>query len=777
MLKVFLNIIILLPFILYFSFSSAQYQKIDTLLQQLKLAKQDSIKCTILLDIGDFYEHKNIDSALFYYEKSLKLAEQKSLKKDQAQAHRYIAALYIDNSDKTISLENYQKALDIYIEIKDKKGIAKTYNNIGLVYYKMGTYDVAIENFMKSLKMREENGDKRGMMLCYLNIGSVQKDQKSNDKAEEYYIKALNIAEELNDKEGIYLGNNNLGIMQDLMGNFEKALEYYNTSLKIVEELDDNKGILMCFNNLGISYKKHGDYENAIIYYNKALKISDAINNKNTSAMILDNIASLHLTLADSAITLKKGQNVVNFHLKSVLEYGHRAIDIGKEILSKPIENNVAKVLMKAYKRIGDKSKSLEYAEIFIDTKDSMFSQEKTKSLAEAEKKFESEKKQLQIEKLEKQKELDSETIARKNAESKKQRILIFSFFAGFIIILIFSIFLYRLFSQKRKANLLLAKQKQQIEIQNVNLQQANEEINAQRDEIEAQRDLVMNQKGELEGIYKEVTDSINYAKRIQAAVLPNGEFANNILGNHFIIFKPKDIVSGDFYWATRVNEWLIVTVADCTGHGVPGAFMSMLGVSFLNEIVRKKEVTKASDVLDNLRTSIIDALSQTGKSGTQKDGMDIVMCAINTNDNTMQFAGANNTLFIVKSKNLQVKSKENASELSTLNFQPEDMVTELVEVKGDKQPVAIYEHMTPFTNHIIQLNYGDTLYLMSDGYQDQFGGEKGKKFFSKNLKQLIIANCQLPMEQQKQVLETTLINWIGDGEQIDDITLVGIRI
>ncbi|OFX61464.1 MAG: hypothetical protein A2046_00090 [Bacteroidetes bacterium GWA2_30_7] len=810
-------IVFLLNILLFASFSNGQNKQLDSLFSQLKQAKYDSVKCSILLDIGDYYEHKNIDTALYFYEKSLKLAEIKKLKKDMAQANRYIAALYIDNSDKTIALMHYQKALTIYREINDIKGISKTHNNIGLVNYKMGNYDIAIENYMKSLKMREETGDKKGMMFCYFNIGGVHKDQNNFDKALEYFTKALKIAEELNDKEGIYLGNNNLGVMQDLMGNQEKAIEYINKSLKIVEELDDKKGILTCYNNLGNSYKRKGDFENALKYYNKSLKISEEIMNKNTSAMILNNIATMHMALSDSAKLNHKGQKIITEHLNAAIKFGLRAINLGREIMSKPIENNVAKVLMKTYKRLGDNSKSLYYAEIFIDTKDSMFSQEKTKSLAEAEKKFESEKKQLQIDKLSKEKELQNETIARKNAESKKQRIIIMFVFCSLLLVVVFSVFLFRLFMQKKKANLILARQKQQIEIQNSNLQQANEEINAQRDEIEAQRDLVVNQKDELEIIHKEVTDSINYAKRIQQAMLPDLASTRGLIPllthETFILFRPKDIVSGDFYWSSKVNEYLIYAVADCTGHGVPGAFMSMLGVSFLNEIVRKKEVTQASHVLDQLRESIIDALKQTGESGTQKDGMDMSLIVINLQASTSrtsvseqsdlealressvealpqsnisvqaqpvkikptetepqsnnrsynaQWSGANNPLWLVRS------SKE---------MPPFKKVASLEEVKPDKMPIAIYERMEDFTNHELQLYKGDTIFLISDGYEDQFGGEKGKKFLSKNLKQLLIANCQLPMNEQKQILEKTLIEWIGEGEQIDDITLLGIRI
>jgi serine phosphatase RsbU (regulator of sigma subunit) len=334
-------------------------------------------------------------------------------------------------------------------------------------------------------------------------------------------------------------------------------------------------------------------------------------------------------------------------------------------------------------------------------------------------------------------------------------------------MVIVFSLLLFRQSRARKIANLMLARQ-------NVEIQQKNEEISAQRDEIESQRDeiitqrdLVFMQKEQIEVIHKKVTDSINYAKRIQEAVLPGGETSRNLLGDHFILFMPKDIVSGDFYWGTRINNWLIVTVADCTGHGVPGAFMSMLGISFLNEIVRKKEITSTSEVLDNLRESIIEALQQKGQSGEQKDGMDIALCAIQTDADSesggylLQYSGANNPLYIVNAD------------------------AGIIEIEPDKQPVSIYEKMKPFTNHILRVKKGDMLYLTSDGYADQFCSHSApsgsRKFKTKQLKELFVRVFEKPVEEQQAILNLTFEKWRGSGpekhDQIDDVTILGLRI
>lgn len=286
-------------------------------------------------------------------------------------------------------------------------------------------------------------------------------------------------------------------------------------------------------------------------------------------------------------------------------------------------------------------------------------------------------------------------------------------------------------------------------------ISQQKEEIMTQRDEIEAQIDLVIRQKEHIEEIYEELTSSIRYAERIQAAVLPSSEQMAEILGEHFIFFVPKDIVSGDFFWAIRIKNRIIFCIADCTGHGVPGAFMSMLGITFLNEIVRREEVTNAADVLNLLRSNIVDSLKQRGRSMEQKDGMDISFCVIESDNHVLQFAGANNPAYIVRNN-------------------------ELIELKGDKMPIAIHERMAPFTQKEFGLEKGDCIYLFSDGYADQFGNSDssagGLKFKYKPFKNLLLENARKPMPEQKSIIEKTFHQWKGELKQVDDVTVAGFR-
>jgi len=358
-----------------------------------------------------------------------------------------------------------------------------------------------------------------------------------------------------------------------------------------------------------------------------------------------------------------------------------------------------------------------------------------------------------------------------------------------FISLFIISIVLLLLFfikwrEQKLKQEKAILEQKVEertVEIAEKNqiLEQANEEILTQRDEIQAQRDTVLVQKNKIEEIHTELKSSIHYAERIQKAVLPTDEFLKKNLPNFFVLFKPHSVVSGDFYWAMQKDNKIVITAADCTGHGVPGAFMSMLGISFLNEIARKPEVVKASDILNELRLNIIDALKQKGVSGEQKDGMDMALCVIDLETNIIQFSGANNPLYIITQTELQLVNKEVGAAIklydaSSLNIQTSKL---LYEVKPNKMPIAIYEKMNDFTNYTIQLQKGDTIYMFSDGYADQFGGPKGKKFKYKPFKRLLLENVDKPMSEQKELLNTAFEAWKGDLEQIDDVVVLGIRI
>jgi len=327
--------------------------------------------------------------------------------------------------------------------------------------------------------------------------------------------------------------------------------------------------------------------------------------------------------------------------------------------------------------------------------------------------------------------------------------------------------------TQYQKSNNLLAEK-------NIKLNQLIEEITSQRDEIETQRDEIATQRdrvaeqNEIITIQNEnIKDSINYAKKIQNAVLPEKELITQIFKNHFIIYKPKDVVSGDFYWVTEIDNYKIAVVSDCTGHGVPGGFMSMLGVSFLNEIINKNKGFDAANILNELRKYTIDALKQHGNVGEQSDGMDLSICVVNKNTKELDYAGANNSIYIVSKNNLLEQNKDRIREYECTE---NDIKNKLYQVLPDKMPISYYVKMNNFNNIKIKLQPNDCVYMFSDGYADQFGGNKGRKLGYKRLRKTILKNSYKDLTEQHTLFIDTLNDWQGNYEQIDDITVFAFK-
>ena len=285
------------------------------------------------------------------------------------------------------------------------------------------------------------------------------------------------------------------------------------------------------------------------------------------------------------------------------------------------------------------------------------------------------------------------------------------------------------------------------------------DQIEYQRDEIQKQHNIVTEQK-------KDIMDSIQYAKRIQTAAIPSVEIVLNELKDLFILYKPRDVVSGDFYWLGIEDEKIIMIAADCTGHGVPGAFTSMLGISMLNDIIGKESTTSPDIILNELRNNIIHSLKQS-PDGESKDGMDIVILTIDKKNNILDFAGAMNPLFIIRDASLD----------SITDSYMEEGKFRLYELRGDKMPAAIHVKMDPFQKTSFKIKPDDKFYIFSDGYQDQFGGPNKSKFMRKNLKKLFLQIHQLPMIEQKQFLEKTFDEWKRDLSQVDDILIIGFLI
>ncbi len=772
--KIIASFILFSFLILAFSLT-AQQNPIDSLENALKNENIDSSKVKLYNELSALYRGRDNDKAFQYADSAIKLGEISDYKIGIAEAYKTAGILHFmsgefdkayetTNKSKEIyrtinnqngvaaclvntgifnknlgkikkSIENYKNALNIYKEIEDKEGIAKTNFNLGNIFNQQGNYKNALDNYFESLKVFEEVDNKFMVAKLYSNIGIVYSDQNDNEKAIDNFNKALIIYAKLEDKKGVAEANNNIGNSYAENKEYSLAGDYYLKSLKLFKEIEFSPMIARLYYNLGDIKNKTKQFKKAKEYFDKSLEIYKKMNSPLGIALCYNGLGEYYYNKKD---------------FKKASELLEKAKEISKKS-DITISIEAVEWLSKTYAKKGNFKDAYNNHVLFKMYNDSIFNENNEKELTAMSMQYEYAKQ----EEIRKAKEKIEEENKRKiQAEKDKtNRITIIGLAIigiAALIIAIISIFSYR---RKQKANKLLAAQKQEIESKNTELEQSNEEILAQRDEIEdknvlitEQRDIALKQK-------EEITSSIHYAQRIQNAILPDRKMFVNYISDYFIFFKPKDIVSGDFYWMTRIDTKLIVAAADCTGHGVPGAFMSMLGVTFLNEIVNRDKIIAPNEILNNLRTKVIDSLNQ--KGGETKDGMDIAISVIDTEKQEIQFSGAYNPLYIIPKDKKEVKI-----------------------IKADRMPIGIYIKMDKkFTNNTIKYNKGDSIYLFSDGYIDQFGGKDERKLKSGKFQELLLKIQEKNMAEQKDILGEFLNQWKGDLDQLDDIIIIGMKL
>ena len=432
--------------------------------------------------------------------------------------------------------------------------------------------------------------------------------------------------------------------------------------------------------------------------------------------------------------TIKQQLDMIRIQKKEILHQKALLDSLDKEISIK--ENTLSekqKVLDKQFVRINK-----QQGEISIQ-KQTIIDQQKAVQIQKDTLANQKEKITIQLaridDQLKKISEQDSKIKVQLEAIEKQKLILYFVILA-LLLVSCLGYYIYRGYKIKKEAN--------------IKLEEKNRTISLQKDEIEKQRDLAAAQRDQISYQKRHIEDSIMYAKRIQTALIPSLELFSDKL-EHFVLYKPLAIVSGDFYWVSTQSNPQVIISADCTGHGVPGAFMSMLGVTMLNEIVNGKHILMPDQIIENLRQGIIKSLKQVAEEDSIKDGMDIAVCLIDFENNTLWFAGANSPLYLVRNG-------------------------ELIHYRGDKMPVAIHYKMEPFTLHKIDLLKGDAFYVFSDGYADQFGGPNQKKFMSLQLRETLVTMAGMPMLKQGERLNEIFEEWRGAGPQIDDMTMIGVR-
>jgi len=602
-------------------------------------------------------------------------------------------------------------------------------NNMGFFHEAHGRLTKALKSYHYCLNLCEEIGDERGVAVALNNIGHVYYNQVQYEKALEYYNRALTMEKELaksvnpniarSGKRALARVLNNIGLTYKTRNELKKALEYYQESLRLRREIEDKPGIANSLNNMGMIYQADGQNGKALEYYLKCIKLQKEIGSISSLANTLNNIGEIYRGIGK---------------FDQAIKYSERSLELSSSGGDPQIIRRASRTLSILYGRKNDFEKAYKYLVLNSQMKDSVLNEETHAQITEIQQKYESEK-NLQM-------------IAMQDAEiesrNKMNRILT----GVLILVFIFAIILYTRFR-------VIKKQKLTIENQQGVLLRANKEIREQSEIIEIKN--------------KDITDSIRYAQRIQQAMLPSKEYCKYHLKEHFVLFKPKDIVSGDFYWVYASPDSKVTwMVADCTGHGVPGAFMSMIGNSLLNEIVVEKRVTKPGEILDMLKAGVINALG--GGQSKTKDGMDGVVCTWDKKKNTLDFAGAYNSLYLYR-KGVHTKA---SSTDDSMRYFGDD----LVEFKTDRQPISMFEgEEMPFNTHEIQLKEGDCIYTCSDGWQDQFGGPRNKKFGPKRVLKFIDSMQNTDISSQGARINMSIQDWQGIEEQIDDICVIGVQV
>jgi serine phosphatase RsbU (regulator of sigma subunit) len=562
------------------------------------------------------------------------------------------------------------------------------------------------------------------------------------DSALYYFQSAYDLASEINDSTYIAKSLSNMGVVQFSIGNYEKGLSLMNEGAMIDQAIGNYEMAMESFMNLGGVHFQLKNYSNSKDYSLKAMEIAQFIGDKKTEADVCGTIGAVEFRLKNPEVGKEWFNRAILLHeeegdlLGVQRDYYNLATIYKQEEKNKIAEVYYLKSLEYAEKsdspstkrdlylglarnneEMGKDGMALDYYKKFMGWKDTVIERENTKVLIEMQEKFNSEQTEKENELLIQQNQIKDLENQKSRAQLNQSRVLVFASAIGLVLLVIIAVVLFNRNRLKQRANL--------------ELQQAHDIIQEKNEDI---------------------TASIEYASKIQEALLPTKE--NTVLfKDSYFILEPKDIVSGDFLWYAEVGDKVVFAAADCTGHGVPGAFMSMIGNSFLHQIVKENNILQPSLILDGLRERVIVALSQQDGQDARKDGMDIALCVLDKSSGILEFAGANNPLYYVKDG-------------------------EMIEIKGDKMPVGYMpERNGPFTNHKIQLSTGDALYIFSDGFADQFGGPKGKKFKYKQMRELMHEHYDKEMKVQKEIMLSAFHEWKGDMEQIDDVCVIGVRV
>lgn len=686
-----------------FSTAFAQEEQIVALEQKLERSTSDTARINYLCQMAVASATFSLDESRKYTEKAFDLSQRCSYP-------FYIARALVEKSSLATHDGNYKEGLlysraairvlnaDTVNVQNNEPGVSRL---LGRIYNKMGTaydyaseYSNAIKYYLKAKNIFESIGNLDGLGVSYNNLGISYLYTSELDKAESCFKEAYKLYFALGDTVKASSAKMNTGIIYHFREDFETAIDYYHQSYELMKSIGSLRNMGHSITNIGEAYADMGQFDSALVYSSKGIAIDHQLDDK-------EGLGTDYRIRG--AIFRKMGA------LDSAQHYFQKGLEIARNInrrhdIAASLDNLAA-----IEKERGNFENAYNYLTELYLQRDTLVKESNSSEIGKLEAEADFNQQIL--------KEKERSKLKLQQEEAKRNRQSIITYFTVAVLLVIL-FFVYMLIKSLRMTK--------------------------------EQKELVQHAKAEIEEKNHELTDSIRYAKRIQLALLQSDQESQG-LPNHFIYFEPKDIVSGDFFWTHRHENYWYVAAADCTGHGVPGAMLTMLGTAFLNEICSNEDGLPPNQILDLLKLKITKELSQTGEQGESKDGMDMSLIRIDLSTQKAEWAGANNPLYLIRNG-------------------------ELIETKGNKQPVGYSENVVPFDQHQINLQKGDWVYLFSDGFPDQFGGSKGKKFKYSNFKKLLVREHKKSAQEQHDVLKKELHAWKGDLEQLDDICVIGIQ-
>lgn len=625
-------------------------------------------------------------------------------KEDSTKANHLSTLCYkLTKKNKYEDAFNYAKhGLDIETTLNRKARIAWFKRQIGIIYLYQGNYITAMQKQLEAMKLFDEEKQTHDVASCLGNIGMIYYYQNNLELALQNFNAAVKVHEKYKDSINIANSYNQIGVTLLNQKKYSKSLEALLKALKISEQTKDSLQISQIYDNIAIVYTEQGNFNGALKLLLEWVDFRSKRASKRNIIFSFENIADVYIQLRQYNMAIK---------------YANSALSMANEIGDKNEIKNIHEILSEIYYKSGQYKEAYDNYKLYTQYSDSLINEESVKQIGDLKTNYAVKEKESQM----------------KAAQEKQEAVLktiIWSVLAGLLLVVAFAAFITRSLRTTRKQKALIEKQK--------------EEVNNQRLIAEHQKELVQEKQ-------KEITDSITYAKRLQEAILPPLELIRQ-LPDSFVLYQPKDIVAGDFYWAEQAGDYFFIAAADSTGHGVPGAMVSVVCSNALNRSVKEFGLTEPGKILDKTKELVVETFT---KSNSEvKDGMDISLLAYNKATQQLQWSGANNPLYYITPGS-----------------------SELTEIKPDKQPIGKTEQAQPFTTHTLPYLSGTTYYLFTDGFPDQFGGDKGKKYLYKRFKELLLKLSTLPLSNQKDALQSEFSQWKGSLEQTDDVTVIGVRV